>query len=81
MQETTEQQKQIAPPPPEKLSTTTFMLDVLQGLGVMLGLALLWLFETMRDVIFRALDRMNIKARGPRRVSAFPPGTPKQRAG
>ncbi len=80
MQEATEPQKQIAPPEPEKLSPRTFVLDVLQGLGVMLGLAVLWMFESIRDVIFRALDRLNLKARGPRRVSAFPPGTPKQHA-
>lgn len=79
MQETSEQ-KQFPIPPRGKLAATTFLLDVLQGLGVMLGLAVLWMFESMRNVIFRALDRLNIKARGPRRVSAFPPGSPKQHA-
>ncbi len=81
MQEPAEQQKPIAAPAPEKLAPTTFIVDVLQGLGVMLGLALLWLFESIRNVIFRVLDRFNIKARGPRRLSAFPPGTPKRHPG
>lgn len=76
--EPTTEQEQIVAPPAQKTGPFAFALDVLQGIGVMLGLAVLWMFESIRDVIFRALDRFNIKARGPRRVSAFPPGTPRK---
>ncbi len=46
---------------------------ILHGIGVTLGMTLLWSMEAVRNSYFRTLDRMNIKART-RRASAFPPG-------
>ena len=46
---------------------------ILHGIGVTLGMTLLWSMEAVRNSYFRMLDRMNIKART-RRASAFPPG-------
>lgn len=77
MQETTEQ-KQL-PLEPQPLSKTTFVLEVFQGIGVMLGLGLLWMLESVRNVVFRLLDRWNFKPRPPRKASAFPPGSPRRR--
>ena len=42
--------------------------SVLYGIGVSLGLALLWFMEVVRNIYFRALDRLNIK---PRRRRCF----------
>jgi hypothetical protein len=64
---------------PERLGKVAFVADVLKGIGIMLGLALLWLLESVRNVFFRALDRLNIRPR-PRRASAFPPGSLRKRA-
>lgn len=60
------------------LSTVGFLLYVLHGAGVTLGLCLLWGLEAVRNNFFRLLDRMNIKARV-RKASAFPPGQPRKR--
>ncbi len=56
-----------------------FFAEILNGLGVLLGLALLWLLEGIRNSFFRLLDRMNLKPR-PRRGTAFPPGRPRRTA-
>ncbi len=48
-------------------------LYILHGIGVTLGLTLLWSLEAVRNSFFRLLDRWNLKARV-RRASAFPPG-------
>jgi hypothetical protein len=72
------EQKQL----PARVSTLgpwRFLFEVLQGVGVALGLALLWMLESIRNVVFRALDRFNVKARPHRHVSAFPPGSPRRR--
>ena len=61
----------------EPLSRLGFLLYVLHGAGVALGLCLLWALEAVRNNIFRLLDRMNIKARV-RKASAFPPGQPRK---
>ena len=61
---------------PERLSKVAVAGDVLKGAGIMLGLALLWLLESVRNAFFHLLDRFNLKAR-PRRASAFPPGGPR----
>lgn len=63
---------------PETLSRIGVVGSVLYGIGVSLGLALLWLMEIVRNIYFRALDRLNIKPRR-RRASAFPPGQPRKR--
>lgn len=60
------------------LSTGSFLLYVLHGIGVTLGLCLLWILEAVRNGYFRLLDRTGIKARS-RKASAFPPGQPRKR--
>lgn len=76
MQETPEQ-KQL--PLTEQLGWGGFFSELIQGIGKMLALGLLWALEGIRNVYFRMLDRLNIKARPRRRVSAFPPGGPRRR--
>ncbi len=63
---------------PEQLSLGGFFGSVLYGIGVTLGLALLWVMEIFRNLFFHALDRLNVKPRR-RRASAFPPGEPRKR--
>ena len=77
MQETSEP-KQF-PVNTEQLTWREFFSEVIQGVGKMSGLALLWSLEAVRNVWFRTLDRLNIKARPPRHISAFPPGSPRRR--
>lgn len=64
---------------PEALGRAGFLASVLYGIGVSLGLALLWFMEVMRNIFFRALDRLNVKPRRRRSASAFPPGQPRKR--
>jgi hypothetical protein len=59
------------------LSTGSFLLYVLHGVGVTRGLCLLWVLEAVRNGYFRVLDRTGIKARS-RKASAFPPGQPRK---
>jgi hypothetical protein len=77
MQESSEQ-KQF-PLNDEQLGTGEFISEVIQGVGKMLGLGLLWGLEEVRNVYFKMLDRLKVKARPSRRVSAFPPGSPPRR--
>ncbi|HVA83800.1 MAG TPA: hypothetical protein VNF28_02775 [Candidatus Binataceae bacterium] len=63
---------------PEALTRAGVFFSVLYGIGVSLGLALLWGMEVVRNIYFRVLDRFNIKPRR-RRASAFPPGQPRKR--
>jgi hypothetical protein len=77
MQENPEQ-KQL-PLDAEQLGVGGFLQELIQGIGKMLGLGLLWALEGVRNVFFRLLDRLNVKARPHRRVSAFPPGSPRRR--
>lgn len=72
------QQKQL-PPQAEALGTLRFLSEVIQGLGLIVGMGLLWLLESVRNVFFRLLDRLNFKPRPRTRVSAFPPGSPRRR--
>jgi hypothetical protein len=76
MQETPEQ-KQL-PFDSEQLGIGGFFSELLQGIGKMLGLGLLWGLEEVRNVYFGILDRLNVKTRPRRRVSAFPPGSPRR---
>jgi hypothetical protein len=62
----------------KQLSTWGFLYYILHGLGVSLGLCLLWGLEAVRNRIFRVLDRMNVKARI-RPASPFPPGQARKR--
>jgi|HubBroStandDraft_6_1064221.scaffolds.fasta_scaffold289097_2 hypothetical protein len=64
---------------PEALSVSGLLGSVLYGIGVSLGLALLWLMEVVRNIYFAALDRLNVKPRRRRSASAFPPGQPRKR--
>jgi hypothetical protein len=59
---------------PERFTTLEFLSQMLQGIGIAVGLALLWLMETVRNSYFRLLDRMNVKPRRSRKISPFPPG-------
>lgn len=52
-------------------------LEVLHGIGITLGLWLLWMLEAARDAFFRLLDLVNLRPRT-RRASAFPPGRPRR---
>jgi len=63
---------------PEALGKIGFITSVLYGIGVSLGLALLWFMEIMRNAYFHMLDRLNVKPRR-RSASAFPPGQPRKR--
>jgi hypothetical protein len=63
---------------PQPLGYGGFLGSVLYGIGVTLGLALLWVMEIFRNMFFRLLDSLNIKPRR-RRASAFPPGQPRKR--
>jgi hypothetical protein len=62
----------------KQLSTGQFLFYILHGVGVSLGLCLLWVLEAIRNRAFRLLDRANLKART-RKASAFPPGQPRKR--
>lgn len=62
----------------KQLSTGGFLFYILHGVGVSLGLCLLWVLEAVRNRAFRLLDRANVRART-RKASAFPPGQPRKR--
>ena len=76
MQETPEQ-KQL-PVEVERLGVGGYFIELIHGIGVMAGLGLLWSLEAVRNVFFNILDRFNVKARPRRKVSAFPPGSPRR---
>jgi hypothetical protein len=82
MAETIQEEARISQEPyvPEALGMGGFFGSVLYGIGVSLGLALLWFMEVVRNVYFRALDRLNVKPRRRRNASAFPPGQPRKHA-
>ena len=81
MPDSLQQQPGISEQPhvPEALGFGGFVGSVLYGIGVSLGLALLWVMEIFRNMFFRALDWMNIKPRRIRHASAFPPGEPRKK--
>lgn len=64
---------------PDRLSRGEYISQVLSGVGVALGLALLWLMEIARDAFFALLDRLNFKPRRRTNASAFPPERPGKR--
>ena len=64
----------------EQLTWGGFFSELFQGIGKMAGLGLLWSLEAIRNLWFRTLDGLNIKARPRRRVSAFPPGRPRNKS-
>jgi hypothetical protein len=57
----------------EPLAARSMIAEILHGTAIMSGLALLWGLESVRNVFFHLLDKMNLKPRT-RRASAFPPG-------
>ena len=63
----------------QHMGPVDFLHQVIHGVGVVLGLGLLWSLESIRNVFFRQLDRFNVKSHPPRKVSAFPPGSPRRR--
>ena len=63
----------------ETMRPAELPMQVFHGIGIAFGLALLWVMESVRNNYFRLLDRLNLKPRPPRRVSAFPPGRPRRR--
>jgi hypothetical protein len=63
---------------PERLPAGNYLKEVARGIGVLLGLGLLWGLEIVRDAYFKTLDRLGVKPRSNRRASAFPPGQPKK---
>ncbi len=69
-----DQETDFTPDPMRKLQ---FVNEMFQGISIAVGLALLWVMETVRNGFFALLDRMNFKART-RRASAFPPGRPRR---
>ena len=74
---TTEETRPAAPLEIEQLSRLSYLSEVVQGIGITLGLGILWGLEMVRNVYFRVLDRLNLKPRR-RRASAFPPGRPRK---
>lgn len=72
-------QKPAEPLELEQLGARSTALEILKGIGIALGLGLLWMLEAVRDGFFRLLDRVNLRPRS-RRASAFPPGRPRRHA-
>jgi hypothetical protein len=62
----------------ERLRPFEVFLEIINGIGIALGLSLLWVMEAVRDRVFRVLDWANVRPRT-RRSSAFPPGQPRKR--
>ncbi len=72
-----EQVKISESPPVEQLKPLELASEIMQGMGIALGLSLLWAMEAIRDRVFRLLDRVNAPPRS-RPASAFPPGQPRK---
>ena len=72
-------QKPVEPLEIEQLDARGTAMEIVKGMGIALGLALLWMLETARDGFFHLLDRINLRPRT-RRASAFPPGRPRRHA-
>jgi hypothetical protein len=66
-----------APAEIEQLTRGDYFYQILCGVGIASGLALLWTMEAGRNVIFRGLDALHIPARRRRLGSAFPAGQPR----
>ena len=62
----------------ERLRAPQILSEILHGVGIALGLGLLWLLEAVRDRVFHLVDRVNLRART-RPASPFPPGQPRKR--
>jgi hypothetical protein len=66
-------------PDVDRLTKLDFLISVLHGIAVMLGLALLWFMEAVRDRFFRLLERWHVPTMPWRKASAFPPGPIRRR--
>ena len=58
----------------EQLSGRDHLYQILCGVGIASGLALLWTMETVRNYAFRLLNALKIPARPHKRGTAFPAG-------
>lgn len=61
----------------ERLGWRGTLSEIIIGIAITVGLALLWILENVRNAFFRVLDRVGVRAR-PHRASAFPPGRPRK---
>jgi hypothetical protein len=73
----TEQTQTDTPLEVSRLEGSRLFIEIVYGIAITVGMALLWALENLRNVIFRALDRANMRPRT-RRASAFPPGRPRK---
>ena len=60
----------------EQLTRGDLLYQILCGVGIASGLALLWAMESVRNVIFRGLNALHIPPRRHHRGTAFPAGKP-----
>lgn len=74
----TTEETRLAPLQIEQLSRLSYFSELAQGIGLTLGMGILWGLEIVRNAYFRLLDRLNIKPRRHKRASAFPPGRPRK---
>ena len=72
-----EVEKTVVRPEFDELGLPSLVKEVFTGIGISVGLALLWAFEAMRDRYFRLLDRMKFRPWS-HRGSAFPAGRPRK---
>ncbi len=61
----------------ERLGFWPTVAEIVMGIAITIGLALLWGLENLRNAFFRLLDRLNLKPWA-RKGSAFPPGRPRK---
>jgi len=62
----------------EQLSWWELVKEIVQGIGIIVGMTILWGLEAVRNTYFGVLDRLGVKPHR-KRASAFPPGRPKRR--
>jgi hypothetical protein len=62
----------------KQLSKGEYFLQLFHGIGIMLGMLILWALEIVRNGYFHLLDRFNVKPSRNMYASAFPPGHPKK---
>lgn len=65
-----------APVEVEQLTRGDLFYQILCGVGIASGLALLWTMESMRNLLFRGLNALHVPPRRHHRGSAFPAGKP-----
>jgi hypothetical protein len=58
----------------EQLTGRDHLYQILCGMGIASGLALLWAMETVRNYAFRMLNALKIPVRHHKRGSVFPAG-------